>query len=61
MGRAAQRSAQETAAWRREPITAGLRRQLAALRPPRQASTIAEAMRLLAYSRWSRKQVWGSR
>ena len=60
MGRVAWQSAQETAPWRFSPITEGLARQLARLRPPRKADTVAEAMRYLVYDRWSRRQRWGT-
>jgi ATP-dependent helicase IRC3 len=59
MGKLAAQSARETASWRFEAITPGLTRQLAALRPPRRAQTVAEAMRYLVYDRWSKKQRWG--
>ncbi len=59
MGKLAAQSARETASWRFEAITPCLTRQLAALRPPRRAQTVAEAMRYLVYDRWSKKQRWG--
>ena len=59
MGKVARETARETAEWRFEPITDGLKRQLANLRPPRRASSVAEAMRYLVYSRWSKKRKWG--
>ena len=59
MGRFAQQTALEIAAWRQEPVTTGLAQQLASLRPPRRASTVAEAMRYLVYARWSKKARWG--
>ena len=59
MGRVAKQTAHETASWRQEPVTAGLQRQLAGLRPARRARTVAEAMRYLVYDRWSKKVRWG--
>lgn len=60
MGRTARQTAQESAKWRHEPAPPSLQRQLSALRPPRHADTIAEAMRYLVYARWSRKRTWGA-
>lgn len=60
MGRTAQYSAQDFAEWRNEPAPDNLLRQLAALKPPRQAGTVAEAMRHLVYARWSKRRRWGA-
>lgn len=60
MGRHAAATARETAEWRFQPVTEGLSGQLARLRPPRRAQTVAEAMRYLVYDRWSKKTRWGN-
>lgn len=59
MGRHAQQTALATASWRYKPVTAGLSKQLARLRPPRRATHVGEAMRYLVYDKWSRKKSWG--
>ncbi len=49
-GREVARSATAQAAWREEPVPAGLADRLGRLRPPRTAATHGEAIRLLAFA-----------
>ena len=52
-------SARRAAAWRSEPPAQALVDKLSALRPPRGAKTVAQALGHLAHARRARRFIWG--
>ena len=56
LGAAASRSARINAAWRLEPPDEAHTNELLALRPPRSAHNVGEALRYIAFAAYSRKR-----